>query len=151
MLGWKNYGNGHVIFDASNATSPTGSAINSVNPAGVWQEGYPTLMGWNGTSTFGARVDSCRAAGNGIKAWVRVDAYGTIYASSGVSSVTDHGVGDSTVNFTAAFEDANFAAVGMASSMVITSVLSVATTSVRIATTLSGGGYDTEINLIVMR
>jgi hypothetical protein len=60
MLGWKNYGNGHVIFDASNGTSPTGSAVNNTNSAAAWSATYPTLMGWNGTQTYGVRVDSAR-------------------------------------------------------------------------------------------
>jgi hypothetical protein len=62
MLSWKNYGNGHVIFDASNSTSPTGSAVNNTNPTTAWSATYPTLMGWNGTQTYGVRVDSSRNA-----------------------------------------------------------------------------------------
>jgi hypothetical protein len=60
MLGWKNYGNGHVIFDASQSTSPTGSAVNNTNAQGAWTASYPTLMGWNGSATYGVRVDSAR-------------------------------------------------------------------------------------------
>jgi hypothetical protein len=62
MLAWKNYGNGHVIFDASQGTAPNGAAINNTNPAGNWTGSYPTLMGWNGSATYGVRVDSCRVA-----------------------------------------------------------------------------------------
>jgi len=62
MIGWKNYGNGHVIFDASNSTSPAGSAIDNTNSQIVWSPAYPTLMGWNGASTYGVRVDSARVA-----------------------------------------------------------------------------------------
>jgi hypothetical protein len=62
MLGWKNYQNGHVVFDASNSTSPTGSAIGNANSAIAWSATYPTLMGWNGASTYGVRVDSARIA-----------------------------------------------------------------------------------------
>jgi hypothetical protein len=62
LLSWKNYGNGHVIFDASNGTSPGGGAVNSVNSAVAWTGSYPTLMGWNGSSTYGVRVDSARTA-----------------------------------------------------------------------------------------
>lgn len=62
MLSWKNYGNGHVIFDASAGTSPTGSAVNNTNAAVAWAGTYPTLMGWNGSSTYGVRVDSARVA-----------------------------------------------------------------------------------------
>lgn len=62
MLSWKNYGNGHVIFDASNSTAPNGAAVNNTNTAAAWGAGSPTLMGWNGTSTYGVRVDSARIA-----------------------------------------------------------------------------------------
>jgi hypothetical protein len=62
LLAWKNYGNGHVIFDASQGTSPSGTSINQTNSAGPWQAGYPTLMGWNGANTYGVRVDSARVA-----------------------------------------------------------------------------------------
>ena len=62
MLAWKNYGNGHVIFDASNGTSPSGGAVNNTNAAIAWSGTYPTLMGWNGSSTYGVRVDSARIA-----------------------------------------------------------------------------------------
>lgn len=62
MLGWKNFGNGHVIFDASQSTSPTGSTVNNTNSDQVWSLTRPTLMGWNGANTFGVRVDSARNA-----------------------------------------------------------------------------------------
>lgn len=62
QLMWKNYGNNHTIFDASNSTSPTGSAVNNTNSAIAWTGTYPTLMGWNGSSTYGVRVDSARVA-----------------------------------------------------------------------------------------
>lgn len=62
QLMWKNYGNGHTVFDASNSTSPQGTAINNTNSVQPWNPTYPTLMGWNGDSTYGVRVDSCRIA-----------------------------------------------------------------------------------------
>ena len=62
QLAWKNYGNGHTIFDASNGTAPDGSAISNANPGHTWVGTYPTLMGWNGTATYGVRVDSARVA-----------------------------------------------------------------------------------------
>ncbi len=61
-LAWKNYGNGHTIFDASNSTAPGGTAKNNTNPDIFWAATYPTLMGWNGTNTYGVRVDSARVA-----------------------------------------------------------------------------------------
>ncbi len=59
---WKNYGNSHTIFDASAGTSPDGGAVNNTNSAVPWSATYPTLMGWNGSSTYGVRVDSSRVA-----------------------------------------------------------------------------------------
>ena len=62
QLGWKNYGNSHTIFDASQSTSPNGGAVNNTNSAVPWTSTYPTLMGWNGANTYGVRVDSARIA-----------------------------------------------------------------------------------------
>jgi hypothetical protein len=64
QLAWKNYGNSHTIFDASNSTSPSGGAVNNTNAAIAWTSTYPTLMGWNGSSTYGVRVDSARTSDN---------------------------------------------------------------------------------------
>lgn len=52
------------------------------------------------------------AGGNAVKAWVDFNGQGTvaIRASYNVSSITDNGVGDYTVNFSTALADANYAA-----------------------------------------
>jgi hypothetical protein len=62
LLAWKNYGNSHVIFDASAGTSPSGGGVNQTNATTAWTATYPTLMGWNGSGTYGVRVDSARVA-----------------------------------------------------------------------------------------
>jgi hypothetical protein len=62
QLAWKNYGNNHTIFDASQSTSPDGGAVNNTNADVAWSGTYPTLMGWNGALTYGVRVDSARVA-----------------------------------------------------------------------------------------
>ena len=62
QLAWKNYGNSHTIFDASNSTTPNGGAVNNTNAQVPWTATYPTLMGFNGSNTFGVRVDSARIA-----------------------------------------------------------------------------------------
>jgi hypothetical protein len=61
-LAWKNYGNNHVIFDASQSTSPNGVSVNNTNSCAAWTPTYPTLMGWNGSITYGVRVDCARSA-----------------------------------------------------------------------------------------
>jgi hypothetical protein len=65
QLAWKNYNNNHTIFDASASTSPDGGAVSNTNAAVAWTGTYPTLMGWNGSTTYGVRVDSARVADNG--------------------------------------------------------------------------------------
>jgi hypothetical protein len=62
LLAWKNYGNGHVIFDASQSTTPSGGTTSNSDPLAYWSPSYPTLMGWNGSSTYGVRVDRARLA-----------------------------------------------------------------------------------------
>jgi hypothetical protein len=68
MLAWKNYGNSHVIFDASNGTTPSGSGCSTTNPTYAWGSSYPTLMGWNGGNTYGVRVDSSRYSDRAARA-----------------------------------------------------------------------------------
>ncbi|HLP50404.1 MAG TPA: hypothetical protein VK154_05935 [Chitinophagales bacterium] len=70
QLAWKNYGNNHTIFDASAGTSPDGGAVNNTTAQVAWSATYPTLMGWNGTNTYGVRVDASRVADN--VAWTGV-------------------------------------------------------------------------------
>ena len=60
QLGWKNFGNGHTIFDASAGTTPNGVSKSNINAEVAWQGGLPNLMGWNGTNTHGVRVDTAR-------------------------------------------------------------------------------------------
>jgi hypothetical protein len=76
------------------------------------------------------------------RAWVNFNGTGTvaIRASGNVSSITDNGTGDYTVNFTTAMADANYSAVTSASSNATNPFsegysnypLSFATTSVRV-------------------
>ena len=56
------------------------------------------------------------ATAYGCRAWVNFNGTGTvaIRASGNVSSITDNGTGDYTVNFTTALADTNYAAVSMA-------------------------------------
>jgi hypothetical protein len=73
QLAWKNYGNNHTIIDASAGTAPNGASINATNANTVWTSSYPTLMGWNGSSTYGVRVDSARVADYATSAGTATD------------------------------------------------------------------------------
>lgn len=66
QLMWKAYGNNHTIFDASGGTTPSGTACSTTNSVNAWTGSYPTLMGWNGDSTYGVRVDSARISDNTV-------------------------------------------------------------------------------------
>jgi hypothetical protein len=60
-----------------------------------------------------AAIADSKLSGTTCKAWVNFNGTGAvaISASGNVSSITDNGTGDYTVNFTTALVDANFSAV----------------------------------------
>jgi hypothetical protein len=68
----------------------------------------------NGNFQFNSGYGSAAVA-YGCRAWVNFNGTGTvaIRASGNVSSITDNGTGDYTVNFTNAMPDANYSAAGM--------------------------------------
>ncbi len=88
QLRWKNYGQGHTIFDASAGTAPNGTSINNANSSAAWIATYPTLMGWNGTSSYGVRVDSARVADSAGSA----SNSGTVNMSAGRTDATAYPV-----------------------------------------------------------
>ena len=85
----------------------------------------------------------------GARAWVNFNGLGTpaIRASGNVSSITDNGVGDYTVNFTTAMPDANYCAIGICgrddtsdSGRALMTINTSATTSCRVYTKNSNTG-----------
>jgi hypothetical protein len=61
-------------------------------------------------------IADAKLSGTTCKAWVNFNGTGTvaIRASFNVSSITDNGTGDYTVNFTTALADANYGVSGVA-------------------------------------
>lgn len=99
QLAWRNFGNNHTIFDASAGLSPDGAVINPNNPTSSWAQTYPTLMGWNGTSTYGVRVDSARLADSAgtLTTWPDTRYSNTsfnVIAVSGQPNVVADSIGD---------------------------------------------------------
>ena len=92
---------GTTVLDLP-ATSGT-VAITSQIPAAYTNADALTLFNASGS----APVYACRA-------WVNFNGTGTvaIRASGNVSSITDNGTGDYTINFTTAMPDANYAVSG---------------------------------------
>ena len=113
-------GTGSVFVPAGTATNPSISVSSDIN-TGLFFNAADTLsIVTGGTSRL--TVDSAGllqfnsgygsvATAFGCRAWVNFNGTGTIAirASGNVSSITDNGVGNYTVNFTTALPDANYA------------------------------------------
>lgn len=105
------------------------------------------------TDTSGGSTNLTVSGKNTAKAWVNFNGTGTVAIRSqfNVSSITDNGVGDYTVNFTSAMADANYSiATGVnydnASNVTnsIATAWASATSSCRVQAKGGGGGgmYD---------
>ena len=96
-----------VLSGGTGVTTSTGSGANVLGTS-------PTLT----TPTFDSAqlpTISGTAPLYMCRAWVNFNGTGTVAvrASGNVSSITDNGTGDYTVNFTTAMVDANYSAAGM--------------------------------------
>jgi hypothetical protein len=104
-------------------------------------------MGWNGGGTYGLRVDSSRAADNGLRSWAKFTVSGgvvSIGASLNVSSITRQSAGNFTYNFATAIGDGQYAITG---TMQYNGIFSVSGTPasgsfVFICAGTGGGGAD---------
>ena len=95
---------------ASNRTLTLPDSTGTVLVSGAALSG--TTGSFSGDLSFNSGYGSAATA-YGCRAWVNFNGTGTvaIRASGNVSSITDNGVGDYTVNFTSAMPDANYSAV----------------------------------------
>lgn len=132
-----------VIELATNAEVAAGTdTARAVTPAGLF-------AGLNATGT--APIYACRA-------WVNFNGTGTpaIRASGNVTSITDNGVGDYTVNFTTAMPDVNYSVAGASSIAGAATGLrglivkdgTIATTSIGVMTVYGTTGQDTINNSV---
>jgi|688.fasta_scaffold989385_2 hypothetical protein len=139
-----------VIINASTSTGLVQSADTS-GQINIQSNGTTVLgVTSTGTSVTGTQSVSGNLSFNsgygssavayGCRAWVNFNGTGTpaIRASGNVSSITDNGTGDYTVNFTTAMPDANYAtnlsigSISGGSSDVIPLLSTLSTTSVRV-------------------
>jgi hypothetical protein len=68
-----------------------------------------------------------------------------------VSSITDNGIGDYTVNFTTAMPDANYAAVTDATDRTASRIIAYATGSARVVTYDTGFLDSDAVSVVVFR
>jgi hypothetical protein len=133
-------------------------------------------ISWHTNATFAARLDTSGnfqfnsgygsvATAFGCRAWVNFNGTGTvaIRASGNVSSITDNGTGDYTVNFTTAMPDVNYAVAGTTqrnttndggNAMALKQgVTALTTTSVRIGTLYAGSSNEDcpQVHVVVFR
>lgn len=96
------------------------------------------------------------------KAWVNFNGTGTvaIRASGNVSSITDNGAGDYTVNFSSAMPDANYCAVGASGTtasdyrVVVPNFNAAPTASacrIRVGSMTQAAADDTYVNFTIFR
>lgn len=152
-----------MLVDLGAATAPGLSPqIGSV--AGALISGFaplvsPALSGTPTAPTATAGTNTTQIAttafvrtNNNVKAWVNFNGTGTvaIRASFNVSSITDNGTGEYTINFSTALSDANYAVsnfTGDSTFGLITSAAYVATSSIssssfRFKVGVNGSYYD---------
>ena len=101
---------GTGVFTIASPNSNTDRTLNLPDEAGTVLSSSSDIESQVKAATNAsgsAPIYSCRA-------WVNFNGTGTvaIRESGNVSSITDNGTGDYTVNFTTALEDANYSAVG---------------------------------------
>jgi hypothetical protein len=112
-------------FDGPIFVKITASGLEVENKLAI-----PATMGAAGTSlVVNAAGTAMEYAAYACRAWVKFNATGAIQAGGNVSSVTDNGTGDYTVNFATAMEDDDFAAIGQSGTDSNFMVVTATTTS----------------------
>jgi hypothetical protein len=108
---------GGVILTGANTASDKTITVPAADTTMVGTDSTQTLSNktFSGAQTFGT-ASLAEPSGSAplymCRAWVNFNGTGTvaIRASGNVSSITDNGTGDYTVNFTTAMPDANYCA-----------------------------------------
>ena len=155
---------GVSTFAAGTALLPALTTTGDTN-TGVWFPAADTIA----ASTAGTeqmRIDSAGllkfnsgygsvATAYGCRAWVNFNGTGTvaIRASGNVSSITDGGTGNYTINFTTAIVDANYSTVSLCGTAGVSqglSVMQTITTTTAPVFTVNTGGTQTDYSSVTV-
>jgi hypothetical protein len=103
----KGTGGGSVTLSAAAAATDTTLTLPNTTGTVIYSDASGYLQFNSGYGSV--------ATAYGCRAWVNFNGTGTvaIRASGNVSSITDNGVGNYTVNFTTAMSDANYSIAGL--------------------------------------
>ena len=145
---------GTGTFTIASPNSNSDRILNLPDSAGTLATAESTLTQFNASGS--APVYACRA-------WVNFNGQGTvaIRASGNVSSITDNGTGEYTLNFATAMPDANYSMVGTSRETVTTGIAVVVDRADVTRTAAAGriqvlvpgsGAYDSAyVNVVVVR
>ena len=160
--------NGDTGISAVDGTASVPALVGNDTNTGIYFPAADTI----GFSEGGVQVGEFDSSANfkfnsgygsvatayGCRAWVNFNGTGTpaIRASGNVTSITDNGTGDYTVNFTTAMPDANYAITGTAMSSLASVNLffspvttAPSTTALRLITFSSGYSYQDSLYVSV--
>jgi hypothetical protein len=130
-----NIGTGGVAGSTTAITIGSTTGTSTTTLQGTTNGVTPAAL----TNTTALATTAFVRSDNNVKAWVSFNGTGTvaINANYNVTSITDNGVGDYTVNFTSALADANYGVAGYARNGAGTAVMTVSAISTSGAQTSS--------------
>lgn len=156
---------GTGIFTIASPSSNTNRTLTLPDATGTIQVSGTAISGttgsFSGDLSFNSGYGSAAVA-YGCRAWVNFNGTGTvaIRASGNVTSITDNGTGDYTVNITTAMPDANYSVAGVSGgtsgvAFMISAEQATArtTTAVRLYVATSAGSLAdaAQVNIAIFR